>query len=163
MMRGTRVLLMFLILLVIISGYPVLWAKDETSAQDRAIEEKKLDEARARIEARVMNEDISGLVIDNTVTFIGRDFYHYFSRYWSNQGLMENYNLTVREQPTARYGSRVGVEWNRRIVFQVFLPPTRANIEASAKAAAQSIAQRFKAMEVQRLLFIDPDLAPDEF
>jgi hypothetical protein len=48
-------------------------------------------------------------------------------------------------------------------LFQVFLPPTRSNIEVSARRAAQAIAQHFKMMEIQKLLFVNPDLAPDEF
>jgi curli production assembly/transport component CsgE len=139
------------------------WANDETASQDTLVKQKVLEEREVQAESNVLKEGINGLIIDNTVTVIGREFYHHFSRYWTEQGLLTDYNLTVREQPTARFGSRIEVEWNRMRLFQVFLPPTRSNIEVSARRAAQAIAQHFKMMEIQKLLFVNPDLAPDEF
>lgn len=117
----------------------------------------------AATEDAIRREGISGIIVDDTATFIGRQFYDAFARAWSDQGLADKRNLSVREQPTAISGSRVWVEHNRRKLFEVFLPPIRADIEATARRAATSVAQRFKAMDIERLLYQNPDLAPAEF
>jgi curli production assembly/transport component CsgE len=79
------------------------------------------------------------------------------------QQVADGQNLSVHEQPTAASGSRIWVEHNRRTLFQAFLPPTRADIEATARRAASQVAQRFKTLELERALFKNPDLGPDEF
>jgi curli production assembly/transport component CsgE len=113
-------------------------------------------------EETIRHDGISGLIVDDTVTFVGREFYDAFAIAWLDYGLGDRYNLSIHELPTAASGSRVWVEYNRKTLFQVFLPPTRANIEATARTAAEQVARRFKTMELERALFTDPDLAPDE-
>jgi curli production assembly/transport component CsgE len=153
----------FFLLVIIAIDLSDVSAKDYLSSQDMAVDQKDLEGSRTEDKSKNIREGINGLIIDNTMTVIGRDFYQYFSRYWVDQELSDDYNLTVREQPTARFGSRIVVEWNRLNLFQVFLPPTRSNIEISAKQAVQVISQRFKVIEIQKLLFVNPDLAPEEF
>lgn len=114
-------------------------------------------------EEAIRGDGVSGLMVDDTVTFIGRQFYDAFAFAWLDQGIDDGRNLSVREQPTARSGSRVWVEYNRQNLFQVFLPPIRANIEDTAARAAAVVARRFKTLEVERALLQNPDLAPDEF
>jgi hypothetical protein len=60
-------------------------------------------------------------------------------------------------------GSRVWVEYNHQSLFQIFLPPTRADIVDKANRAASLVARRFKTLEIERALLRNPDLAPDEF
>ena len=119
--------------------------------------------AEAVTEESIRHDGISGLVVDNTATFIGRQFYDAFAVAWLDQGIADAQNLSVHEQPTARSGSRVWIEYNRQTLFLVFLPPIRANIEETAGQAAAAVARRFKTLEIERALFQNPDLAPDEF
>jgi curli production assembly/transport component CsgE len=113
-------------------------------------------------EESIRRDGLQGVIVDDTATFIGRQFYDAFAVAWLDQGAGEQ-NLSVHEQPTAHSGSRIWIEHNRRTLFQVFLSPIRADIEATADRAAASVAQRFKALELERTLFKNPDLAPDEF
>jgi curli production assembly/transport component CsgE len=142
--------------------------EDEAALEeaDAPTESAPLEEGEAETgpvdESAIRHDGIAGLIVDDTVTFIGRQFYDTFAIAWLDQGMGDDYNLSIHEQPTAISGSRVWVEHNRTKLFEVFLPPTRANIEATATAAAGIVAQRFKAMALERALFADPDLAPDE-
>ena len=114
-------------------------------------------------ESEVLGEGIEGIIIDHTITFIGREFYIDFAQAWSEVGLGRNgYNLTVREQPTSVSGSRVWVEFNRRNMFETFLSPATVTTEEAAEVAAKSIAKKLRDLEIQKHLFVDPDLAPDE-
>lgn len=110
----------------------------------------------------ISQEGISGLIVDNTRTFMGRQFYDVFAIAWSDQGVADGKNLSVHEQPTAVSGTRIWVEYNQQTLFQTFLSPTRARIDAAAKQAAALVAQRFRALELLRLAN-DPDMGSDEF
>jgi curli production assembly/transport component CsgE len=119
--------------------------------------------AEVATEEAIRQQGIGGLIVDATVTFIGRQFYDAFAIAWMDQEVADGQNLSVHERPTAASGSRIRVEHNRQTLFEAFLSPTRANIESTARQAAAIVARRFKALELERILFDDPDLAPDEF
>lgn len=114
-------------------------------------------------ETGMLHQDgVTGLIVDNTITFMGRQFYNDFATAWLDQGIADGDNVSVHEQPTAVSGSRIWVEYNNQILFQAFVSPVRSDIDATAKKAANSVAQRFKALELERKLLNDPDLGSDE-
>ena len=149
--RGITLLIVFILTG---SGTPSLLAADTGNATPES-EELPGDALHA-------DDILQGLIIDHTVTFIGRSFYYHFSKAWSEESIHGDYNLTVYEQPTAHSGSRVWVEWDRRIVYQVFLSPASRDIQAASQNAASTIARRLEVIELQKSLFNNPDLAPDE-
>lgn len=114
-------------------------------------------------ETILRDEGIRGLIVDNTRTIIGKRFYEAFALHWLDQRVGDIDNLSVGERPTARSGSRVWVEYDRQILFQVFLSPVLANIEQQARTAAAKVGRRIQQLEIQRALFKNPDLADDEF
>jgi len=149
-----RCVALVITLTLIGTGIPPLLAADTGDA---------IPESEALPGESLHADDIlQGLIIDHTVTFIGRNFYYHFSKAWSEQAIHGDYNLTVYEQPTAHSGSRVWVEWDRRNVYQVFLSPASRDIQAAAENAARTIARRLEVIELQKSLFNNPDLAPDE-
>ena len=105
---------------------------------------------------------IQGVVINQTITVIGQDFYRYFATAWRDKEANERYNLTVREQPNARRGSLVWVEYAQQKVFTSNLPHSRAQVQPLSEEAAQIAYDTIVEADVQRLLFQDHDLAPDE-
>lgn len=110
----------------------------------------------------MLDSAYDGVVVNQTVTLLGHDFYQAFVTAWRDKPNSERYALTIIERPTARLGSQVWVEFSRRRVFQAVLPPARARITGLGEAAAEIAYQSVVQTEVQRLLFRDPDLGPDE-
>jgi len=108
-------------------------------------------------------DNFGGLVTDETVTLIGRDFYGYFVNAWRDFPLNDRYVVTVGERPSARYGSLVWVEYQHKHVFQTFLPAARVNVKNIGIGAATASYQIVMQADIQQLLFHDADLAPDEF
>lgn len=105
-----------------------------------------------------------GLVADGTVTFIGQEFYRAFMNTWLELGMTDRYSLSIHERPSARWGSMVWVEFANRRVFSTFLSPgLRASIAETGEQAARQAHQNVVDVDLQRLLFKDPDLAADEF
>jgi curli production assembly/transport component CsgE len=96
--------------------------------------------------------EISGLVLDETKTKPGRDFYEYFTTYWREvKGLQ--YTITVSELPDATRGSFVFVKVNDTMVYQKRLNPRPDLIENAAKQAVRQVGlHMFKKLTAQQQL-----------
>ncbi len=95
---------------------------------------------------------ITGLVLDETKTKPGRDFYEYFNSYWQEvEGLQ--YTITVSELPDATRGSFVFVKVDDVIVYQNRLNPQPDFIEQEARRAVSGVsAYMLKRLTTQRQL-----------
>lgn len=107
-------------------------------------------------------EDYGGIVINQTVTVAGHDFYNYFVAAWRDRDLGDRYSVSVHERPSPRWGSQVWIEYAQRRVFQVSLPGGRAGIRLLGEQAAEIAVQRIVEIDVQRLLFREADFGLDE-
>lgn len=110
-----------------------------------------------------LQEQYGGVVIDNTITVAGQDFFRSFSFFWREKPLNERYAVSIHERPSARLGNQVWIEHNNTRVYQTVLPTLRAQINLIADIAAADTYQTISDLEVQRLLFKDADLGADEF
>ena len=110
-----------------------------------------------------LQEQLGGIVADQTVTAAGKDFYQSFSALWHDMPLNEQFSIAVRERASARIGNRIQVEYANRTVFETVLPAARGNIKAISARAVEIAYQNVTNAQVQRLLFRDQDLAGDEF
>lgn len=105
---------------------------------------------------------LAGVVSDGTITAIGQEFYRSFCAYWHDKPRNDSYALAVRERLSARRGNQVVVEYAGRVVFQGALPPARGQVRPLGEQAADVAYESVVNAEVQRLLFSDDELAPDE-
>jgi curli production assembly/transport component CsgE len=103
-----------------------------------------------------------GIVIDQTMTRAGKEFYQLFAANWHDQPLSDRYTISVREQPSARFGSQVYIVFGNRRVFHGQLSPNRNQIKMLSEAAAGTAHRAVTEGEMQRLLFKDPDIGQDE-
>jgi curli production assembly/transport component CsgE len=136
------------------------WLAAPVAAQDANVlapEHKPADLNRP-----IQSDAYDGVVVNETVTLLGNDFYRAFVAAWRDKPLSERYAITIGERPSVRWGTQVWVEFNRRRVYQSFLPPARARVAGIAEQAAEVAYQNVVQSEAQRLLFRDPDLGPDE-
>ena len=109
------------------------------------------------------DEIAGGIVTDQTITPGGQDFYQGFAAMWHDKSLAGRFSLAVREQPSARMGNRILIDYANRTVFEAVLPPARGGIRALSESAVEIAYQNVSNAEVQRLLLRDQDLARDEF
>jgi len=103
-----------------------------------------------------------GIVIDQTITRAGKDFYQIFSASWHDQPLSDRYTISVREQPSARFGSQIYIVFGNRRIFQGQMSPNRSQIKMLSDAAVEMAYKAVTEGEMQRLLFKDPDIGQDE-
>lgn len=82
--------------------------------------------------------EISGLMLDETKTKIGRDFYEYFNTHWQEiKGI--NYTITITELPSAIRGSIMRIKWNDEVIYQAILNPRPGQVEKTAKQAVLEV------------------------
>lgn len=120
-------------------------------------------ESSARVAGVVQKADqYAGMVTNQTVTVAGQDFYRYFVFEWHERGMDERFAIAIRERPSARWGTQISIEFAQRRIFQAQLPTSRAGIKALSERAAEIAQQKVADAEVERLLFRDADIGPDE-
>lgn len=109
------------------------------SAFESLIEEqrsKEQEEIQAEAEQQIFIE-LDGLVMDETRSKIGRDFYDIFFRQWEAPPNSNNFSIKISEQPTPSLGSIVSVSVNDEQIFQYRLQPRYEVIEQVANYAVR--------------------------
>ena len=80
------------------------------------------------------------MVIDNTLTPTGHDFFSEFVEAWHSLEQPGKQRLTIRERPSARGGNLISVEHDNRVLYRVLLEPGRPDYRAVAEHAAIHVA-----------------------
>lgn len=136
----------------------------DASAQDEndASKSKKLLETPAMTTSVPIPEQYGGVVVDQTTTGFGRQFYQHFVSLWQDNPLSERYMIAIRERATARFGSQITIEYAQRRIYQTFLPPSTNAIRTASENAVGVVYDNIVTTDVQRLMFRDEDLGADE-
>jgi len=78
---------------------------------------------------------MSGLVVDETHSVIGRDFYTQFQGHWTRPENVSDYTIRIRERPLPQFGSRLTVRVGQTTIFQGHLRPQYRQIDQAAQQA----------------------------
>jgi len=95
-------------------------------------------------DAGIRRLEIDGLVVDQTLTKLGRDFYDAFYRAWSPPAGAFNFTITVQEQPLPNVGTSVTLLVNDEVTYQARLQPRE---EVILGAAQQAVALAFRRLQ----------------
>lgn len=107
------------------------------------------------------DEEMLGFIVDDTISHIGHDFYYSFSERLRATSPMD-FNLVVRERPSARWGSLVTVEYQQRLVYRRFLAPNTVELKDEAYEAADLVRMQIVQRKLETLLQDTTDLERDE-
>ncbi len=80
-----------------------------------------------------LDSDRLDLVIDETRSKGGRDFYELFYRQWKAPQNAAELTVTIRELPSRGLGSQLQIDVNGEILLQPFIQPRLEYIEAVAE------------------------------
>ncbi|PVW14514.1 CsgE family curli-type amyloid fiber assembly protein [Marixanthomonas spongiae] len=78
---------------------------------------------------------INGLVIEDTLTKAGRDFYRYFYSDYYNRGIISAKNITIEEAPGRGRTTRISVKVGDDLVWQFFSQPRKEFLKQMARTA----------------------------
>ena len=76
--------------------------------------------------------EIDGLILDETRSKIGRDFYEIFYNKWTPPLGAKDFLITIKELPARGIGARVSIHVNENIVLYRFLQPRGDVVEQEA-------------------------------
>lgn len=114
------------------------------------------------VTAGVIEDEISGFTIDNTITRIGHDFSRFLSDYRSSNLANSNYNLTVHERPSARWGNLIWVTKDHQTLYRRFIQPSNTHLKETAENAAKQIHNQIKQLKLKELFSDNFDIDKDE-
>lgn len=106
-------------------------------------------------------DEIRGFIVDNSISHIGHEFYRYFSERLRDTSRLD-FNLVVRECPSARWGSLVVIEYEGRVLYRRFLAPNVSELQPIAYQAADQIQEAVTRQKLESLLQDTYDLDKDE-
>ena len=129
-------------------------------AQDEAARDRTEDAQRAV--DRIFDDPLGGVVVNRTVTVLGKDFYRHFSTYWRQNQESTRYSISIHERPTARFGSEIWVLYRQQPMFHIFLPPARQATRGISEVAVHQVLENISRRELERLTTRNPDLGPEE-
>lgn len=118
--------------------------------------------AHIHVYGQPVAEPLGGMVVNQTVTVNGQDFYKAFAAAWRDAQAASQYAVAIYERPNARHGTHVWVEYQRNKVYETILPPSRAQIPGLGVRAAEAAQEAIVNADVERRLYVDHDLAKDE-
>ncbi|WP_397473313.1 curli production assembly/transport protein CsgE [Pusillimonas sp.] len=120
------------------------------------------DLLKTQPEKSLLDDPLSGIVVNRTVTVLGNDFYQYFARAWREKDGDHRYSLSVHERPSARWGSEIWVQYRQQQVFHMFLSPARQAAKDVSQQAARIVYENVVNSDIQRMLVQSQDLGEEE-
>ena len=112
---------------------------DSTAAQTPPELQKILEgiEAEQKADAQETDLEIDGLIVDETVTKSGRDFYQIFYSTWEAPPNANNYTISISEKPARGIATILMIDINDNRVVETPLQPRYDIIESIAEQAVQ--------------------------
>lgn len=114
--------------------------------------------ARAQVAGDPMVE-YGGIVSRQVTTSLGQLFHSKFVELWNTKEGFEKFNILVKERPYARGGSEILVISDDAVLFRRGMPRDWRTLIGMSSEAVDIAFARASEIEVDRLLFKDPDLA----
>lgn len=105
----------------------------------------------------------NSIIIDNTITPAGRNFFQHFIDYWmvvypSIKGI-----INLDEFPSVKDGSRITVLYENQVLHEVMVSQRSKNLDELAQAVANVVKSRLVNLQIQQAMTRGYDLtAPDE-
>ncbi len=96
--------------------------------------------------------EIEGLIVDQTQTKIGHDFYDLFYSNWQPPDNFGDYTIIVEEKPLPQLGTQVTIKVNDNEIFQQILQPRYDIIESMAQYGVElsfNYIQNYEAIQKQ--------------
>ncbi len=86
---------------------------------------------------------LSGFVLDQTKTRVGREFYEDFAKVWQFPPGMEDKNIIITEMTDPRWGSMIIIYVDEVAVYSTMLKPRLEDIEEKVDDAQDAVLNYF--------------------
>ncbi|PHR14824.1 MAG: hypothetical protein COA40_01220 [Aequorivita sp.] len=93
---------------------------------------------------------IDGLVVENTLTKAGRDFYKYFYSEYYNRGIQTKKNIIIEEVPGRMRNTRISVKIDDKLLWQFFSQPKKSFLQDMATTALDRCITHLQQLQQQK-------------
>ena len=97
----------------------------------------------------VAADGIVGIVVNQTITTNGYEFYRIFSILWSEKLESKDYSLDIRERLSKRYGNHIDVYLGQKRVYSTFLPLKYDGLQALCEKAVEETQTNIVTLSMQ--------------
>lgn len=104
--------------------------------------------------------EISGLILDDTISRQGHDFARQLSRFWQEIPNTFGKNVVVKEIIVPQAGTQVDVIFDNKIVYRTYFGRRLTPLE---QRVSQAVTLLLDAVAQQDIASNNPDLAEDEW
>ncbi|MFH7564896.1 CsgE family curli-type amyloid fiber assembly protein [Oceanimonas smirnovii] len=108
------------------------------------------------------SSELTGVMVDRTITMAGKTFYRAFSNFAMGSPLIGNATITFRERPDARWGSQLWIMEGSRIYFRTQLSPRINEADNAAKEAVQIVEKALLRRRLEVAITSEKDLGSEE-
>ena len=89
--------------------------------------------------------EISGLLLDRTLSRSGKEFYHKYSLLWQDMPSTTGINVVIKEAVVPRAGTKLFVEVNSKAIYTTYMgrriEPVKDKVEQAIFATIDAIAK----------------------
>ena len=103
-------------------------------------------------------EEITGLIIEETMTKIGYEFYENFFIHWEAPKEIKDYNIFIDERASPLWGSWIQIKVDTAMVWSTVLKPRSEEIEEAAKQAVEVTKEFLSRYEEYKRELEGPDM-----
>lgn len=112
-------------------------ASAEEKEKPAKVRKKETPNERMATTEQELMEEITGLIIEETMTRIGYEFYEFFFTHWEAPKGVKDYNISIDERASPLWGSWIQVKIDANVVWSKLLKPRSEEIEEAAKQAVK--------------------------
>lgn len=102
--------------------------------------------------------NLSGLVLDRSISRFGKDFSYYYSAYWRDLPATEGMTLVIHEQVFPQAGTLLWLELNQRRIYQTYLGRRHQDVRQFAEQAVFATIEEIARVQSAQMLGADGDL-----
>ncbi|AIA74456.1 curli production assembly protein CsgE [Halomonas campaniensis] len=111
---------------------------------------------------RNRGSELTGIMVDRTVTMAGKTFYRAFSQRAMDNLIIGNATITIQERPDARWGSQIAIVEGNRMYFRTQLSPRISEADRVAGEAVNIVEEALLQQQLASALTSDKDLGKEE-
>lgn len=121
-------------------------AKPLQQSKNQPVQKTKIDKVSSPF---FEDAEIGGLIIDESRTKLGRDFYEQFFNKWiAPNGVGDSFIIKIKELPSFGRVSRISVEVNNVVLMTPSISPNVQQLEANVNASIRGV-RRFLVQRLQ--------------
>ena len=152
---------------------PITWAqtiasddgvtvKEQEQANVEAINQLKSPDGPALLRQPNGSSELTGVMVDQTITMAGKTFYRAFSQLSMDNRVIGNATITILERPDARWGSQVWIMEGNRMYFRTQLSPKINEADRVAGEAVQIVEEALLRHQLTSAITSEKDLGREE-